>query len=155
MSLPKNASKAEVEGQAADRSGREPAMIEKIRQRFPPSEVVEYGRGLAGGDCPLHAHIFQPPGGVLKTGGAVLLFHGSGFAFQQAEVMYAKCSALAEQGVVAVSCTYSILPVDLCTDALRCPGRAGRARRRRTCRAYSYAATIRASLEAAFPSCCC
>ena len=37
MSLPKNASKAEVEGQA---------MIEKIRQRYPPSEVVEYGRGL-------------------------------------------------------------------------------------------------------------
>ena len=114
MSLPKNASKAEVEGQAA--------MIEKIRQRFPPSEVVEYGRGLAGGDCPLHAHIFQPPEGVRKTGGAVLLFHGSGFAFQQAEVMYAKCSALAEQGVVAVSCTYSILPVDLCSDlpGVRC-----------------------------------
>eukprot|EP01046_Picozoa_sp_COSAG06_P019584 COSAG06_NODE_1403_length_9565_cov_3.285231_4_plen_215_part_00 len=98
-----------VRGQGEERAAR----AERLRSEFPPSEISEYGRGSRGEA--LYAHIFRPPPGVPTVGGCLLLFHGSGFAFQMAEALYSRCAALAECGVVAISCTYSILPVDLHT----------------------------------------
>ena len=99
-----------VEGQHKERRHR----AQRIRTRFPPTEIAEYGRGSRGE--PLYAHIFRPPVGVPAVGGCLLLFHGSGFAFQMAEALYSRCAMLARCGVVAISCTYSILPVDLYTE---------------------------------------
>lgn len=96
-----------VEGQRRERA-------ERLRAQFPPTEVAEYGTGSRGE--PLYAHIFKPQSEVPTVGGCLLLFHGSGFAFQMAEALYSRCSVLAECGVVAISCTYSILPVDLYSD---------------------------------------
>lgn len=99
-----------VDGQREERRER----ARQIRTQFPPTEIAQYGRGSRGE--PLHAHIFKPPHGTPSVGGCLLLFHGSGFAFQMAEALYARCAALAECGIVAISCTYSILPVDLYTE---------------------------------------
>ena len=83
-----------------------PARPAARRDRFQPSEVVEYKRTPQGA---LHLHVFRPARPAAATPrAAILFFFGGGWRGGRPQQFFEQARALADRGMVAISAEYRV-----------------------------------------------